>query len=275
MRAPRSTRLLMLAVAGATVALAPQVASAASTEEPIAVELVTLTKPKPNNNCHVSTFAVVEDRPDVAEFRVVYTQSNVPGREFTLVFNRHHRGKIQFADTYKTWSPGPGKVAGFVAWGAGGGPSDGDFCAKLEAVHKERYAVARATVVRYTPTAPGPKAGAIEFASVAVPPANHGTTGKDSCKVGRFATFPAVKGAKRYRITITSMVGTVQTTRTISVDAARVSAKPTDPTLRPLRRAGKLVHFLGSTMVYRWGCTQPEWMAAEAIRKVIVSAETS
>ena len=190
----RRFRFLVSVVAMLTAAVvASQFASAGSREEPIAVELVVMTQAS-TTGCHGSTFAVVDDLPDAAEYRVTWTSTTAPGREYTQVFNRHNRGKLQFSK-FPTWSPGTGRIAGLLVANSSDGPGTAEAdCTNVRAMHQARYAVARASVIRYTPTAPAPKAAAYQLSSVAVAQQMHGPTGMDACTVGHFVSFPAVRG---------------------------------------------------------------------------------
>jgi hypothetical protein len=254
--------------------VAPQLASAASREEPIGAEIVVMTQAS-GSGCHASIFAVVNDLPDAAEYRVIWTRTDAPGREYTEIFNRHYRGHLQFSK-FPTWSPGTGKVAGLLGAHSGDGPGSAEEdCVSVRAADEARYAVARATVVRYTPNAPAPKAAAYELSSVATGPAKHGPTGLDGCTLGHFVSFPAVPGAVRYRITVTdTLFSSRPRTKTKVVEASKVNPTPPAETkLRPYKKAGRIGHFLFADKVGGWGCVHAEWEAAESIEKVSVKAE--
>ncbi len=58
------------------------------------------------------------------------------------------------------------------------------------------------------------------------------------------------------------------------VEASKVNPTPPAATkLRQYKKAGRLVHYLGSGKVSNWGCTHGEWEIAEAIKQVTVKAE--
>lgn len=270
----RPFRFPVTVVAILTAAVvAPQLASAGSREEPIAVELVVMTQPL-QTGCHGSIFAVVDDLADAAEYRVISTRTDAPGREYTLIFNRHERGSLQFTKL-PTWSPGSGRIAGLLITGSLDGPGTAEEdCAKVRADYEARFAVARATVIRYTRNVPAPKAPAYEVASIATAPRNDGPSGKDSCTVAHFVSFPAVPGALRYRITITDTLTGGRRTYTTVVEASKVNpAPPAETKLRPYKKAGRIGHYLFFQKVGGWGCTHAEWEVAEAIKKVTVKAE--
>ncbi len=271
----RPFRFLVSVVAMLTAAVvAPQLASAGSREEPIAVELVVMTQPL-QTGCHGSTFAVVDDLPDAAEYHVTWTSTTAPGREYTEIFNRHYRGHLQFSK-FPTWSPGKGRIAGLLAAHSADGPGTAEEdCTTVRATDQAKYAVARASVIRYTPVVPRPKAPAYELSSVAVAQQMHGPTGMDACTVGHFVSFPAVPGALRYRITITDTLASIRPrTYTKVVEASKVNPTPPAKTkLRPYRKAGRIGHYLFSQKVGGWGCRHAEWQVAEAIKKVTVKAE--
>lgn len=253
--------------------IASQLASAGSREEPIAVELVVMTQAS-TTGCHGSTFAVVDDLPDAAEYRVTWTSTTAPGREYTVIFNRHYRGHIQFSK-FPTWSPGKGRIAGLLVANSGDGPGTAEQdCTNVRAEHQANYAVARASVIRYKPNAPAPKAAAYQLSSVAVAQRMHGPTGMDACTVGHFVSFRAVPGALRYRITITDTLTGGTRTYTKVVEASKVNPTPPAKTkLRPYKKAGRIGHYLFSQKVGGWGCRHAEWKVAEAIKKVTVKAE--
>lgn len=270
----RTCRVVLVSLAAAVAAVAvPQLAVAGAREEQIPAQLVTKTQPS-GTGCHASTFAVVADAPDVAQFSVTWTSTAAPGREYTQVFNRHERGNLP-SSQFPTWSPGAGKVAGLLVANSLDGPGDaaGD-CTTIEAEHKQRYAVARATVTRYVPDRPTGKAAAYEVRSVAATQANEGSTGKDSCVLAHFVSFPPVAGAKRYRITVTDSITGVRRTRTTVVDAAGVNpSPPASSGIRPYRRAGRLGHLLYTQTKPGWGCRYQEWQVAAQVEKVVVTAE--
>ena len=265
-----------MAVSTAVLAavVAPQLASAASREETITAEHVVMTQPS-GSGCHVSNFLVVPDFPDAAEYRVTWTRTSAPGREYTLVFNRHYRGHLQFSK-FPTWSPGAGRVAGLISAGSSDGPGTADEdCASVRADAEASIGVARASVIRYTRDVPAPKAAAYELSSVATGPAKHGPTGLDGCTLGHFVSFPAVPGAVRYRITVTdTLFSSRPRTKTKVVEASKVNPTPPAETkLRPYKKAGRIGHFLFADKVGGWGCVHAEWDAAESIEKVTVTAE--
>lgn len=270
-RRPFRTAALVTAAALALLAL-PGLASAGATEEPIDVELVTLTKPGASGGgCHASTFAVVADAPDVAEYRVTWTSTTAPGREYTQVFNRHERGNLQFSK-FPTWRPDNGKVAGLLVANSLDGP--GDDCAVILARHKESYAVARATVLRYTQDVPAATAVAYEVRSRPAPPRNDGPTAEDACTLAHFVTFPQVAGAKRYRITIIDSLTGVRRTSTTVVEAEKANpAPPASSGIRPYKRAGRIGHLMITLTKPNWGCRYQEWQVSERVEKVTVKAE--
>ena len=273
MRKSRSRFLVSVVAMLIAAVFASQLASAGSREEPIAVELVVMTQAS-TTGCHGSTFAVVNDLPDAAEYRVTWTSTAAPGREYTVIFNRHYRGHLQFSK-FPTWSPGKGRIAGLLVANSSDGPGTAEEdCTNVRATHQARYAVARASVVRYTPNAPAPKAAAYQLSSVAVAQQMHGPTGMDACTVGHFVSFRAVPGALRYRITITDTLAGSLRTYTKVVEASKVNPTPPAKTkLRPYKKAGRIGHYLFAQKVSGWGCRHAEWKAAEAIKKVTVKAE--
>ncbi len=270
-----SVRILVLSATVLSALVAPQLASARSREEPISVKLVAMTQPL-QTGCHGSTFAVVADLADAAEYHVTWTSTTAPGREYTLIFNRHERGNLQFTE-FPTWSPGKGLVAGLLVGNSSDGPGTAEEdCTTVRAKHEANYAVVRATVIRYTPDVPKLKAPAYQLSSIAVTGRNDGPSGKDTCMVAHFVTFPAIPGALRYRITITDKITGVLRSYTKVVDAADVNPNPPAATkLRPYRKAGRIGHYLLASKVGRWGCTHAEWFVAERVMKVTVKAEKS
>ena len=230
--------------------------------------MVIMTEPgATGNGCHGSIFAVVPDFPDAAEYRVIYTRTDAGAREYPVTFNRHYRGKMQFSK-FPTWSPGAGKIAGLLGTGSADGP--GDDCANIRASYESRFAIKSAVVVRYTPDRPRAGAAAVELRSVAIPPAMHGTTGKDGCAVNIFFTVPKVKGAVEYRFKLTDAITGVTRTNVYVINPGKLKkAAAGTPAYKSTTRLGQ---FYATKHVGGWGCTNAEWKVASAIKSVSFTA---
>lgn len=199
------------------------------------------------SGCHGSTWVVVPDLPKAASYLLTWRNTTLPGRVYTMEFNRHERGAIGGGWVPEDLTVGDDEIAARVVVNTTSGT-----CDSIELQHQQRYVFDKVVVTEFTANVPsGDQPG---YTAILEPrtPASDGPDGKDSCTLHNFISVPVVPGAASYTVKLTQRIygsGQLTDTRIVTHTLKPSDFDPTTPDapgVGDYSVRGRLGHYLGA-----------------------------